>query len=161
MSKITCRTCLKENLEDYKHIYDVHESGELIGGILIDCTDLDVSFILLNKIQIEELPIPQISNENDLKPQHICSECFEQLLAWLDFKAMAVKSDQYLAKIAKKSQLSSAKRKAATIVAQPGVKIKKIKARDRSVQSEVEEEKVEVPHVNIRKVKVEQETLDL
>jgi hypothetical protein len=77
---------------------------------------------------------------------------------------MVIKSDQHLEKMAQKTPPSSAKRKAAsaTIAAQSGVKIKKVKVRAKSPESELEPEKDEAaPHVNIRKIKVEQEILDL
>jgi hypothetical protein len=64
-----CRTCLKENDRDKKtlHIFDAHDaSGELIGSLLIDCTDIDVSTtnnnlvffsIKLTKIFINRFPL--------------------------------------------------------------------------------------------------------
>jgi hypothetical protein len=46
-----CRTCLKPRTKDtrpdmkFYNIFETHqESRELIGSLLIDCTDIDVSF---------------------------------------------------------------------------------------------------------------------
>jgi hypothetical protein len=46
--KKLCRTCLKEKDVDtqFIDIFDAHNaSGELIGSLLIDCTDIDVSIL--------------------------------------------------------------------------------------------------------------------